>query len=209
MWWRSGYISCVVKFLPGFQIRGKPMTQGDMVPPCTTLPQLATARYLVPDPIWKIQGGPEKVAFWMFCIWYGGGFRGGSFSIPTLYCRLNWRQWFRRKQILEFSVYSLEKFHRGNLCPHREMQQSSLCVQMFYFNMKRHKLIHGIIYTWYEHNKGTTDTEAIVSDLKSQLTPRRSPVFTNVTRHCPWKDEPAKVRLHYLLLPLLPPPGVT
>ena len=24
-----------------------------------------------------------------------------------------------------------------------------------------------------------------------------------------WKDEPAKVRLHYLLLPLLPPPGVT
>ena len=105
MWWRSGYISCVVKFLPGFQIRGKPMTQGDMVPPCTTLPQLATVRYLVPDPIWKIQGGPEKVAFWMFCIWYGGGFRGDHFRSQKLYCRLNWRQWFRRKQILEFTVY--------------------------------------------------------------------------------------------------------
>ena len=44
-------------------------------------------------------------------------------------------------------IMGLEKFHRGILCPHREMQQSSLCVQMFYFNMKRHKLIHGIIYT--------------------------------------------------------------
>ena len=31
----------------------------------------------------------------------------------------------------------VEKFHRGILCPHREMQQSSLCVQMFYFNMKQ------------------------------------------------------------------------
>ena len=37
----------------------------------------------------------------------------------------------------------------------------------------------------------------------------QTPVFTYATRHCPWKDEPAKVRLHYLLLPLLPPPGVT
>ena len=100
MWWRSGYISCVVKFLPGFQIRGKPMTQGDMVPPCTTLPQLATARYLVPDPIWKIQGGSEKKL-------------SDHFRSQKLYCRLNWRQWFRRKQILEFSVYSQVRMEIG------------------------------------------------------------------------------------------------
>ena len=126
-----------------------------------------------------------------------------------------WEEWRqkqgKRMEVVpwEISVESLEKFHRGILCSHREMQQSSLCVQMFYFNMKRHSSIHGIMYTWYEHTKGATDTEAIVSDWKSQLTPRRSPVFTYATRHCPWKDEPAKVRLHYLLLPLLPPPGVT
>ena len=121
---------------------------------------------------------------------------------------LDWHPYLKR-YLSKIQIEILEKFQRGILCPHRDMQQSSLCVQMFYFNMKRHSSIHGIMYTWYEHTKGATDTEAIVSDWKSQLTPRRSPVFTYATRHCPWKDEPAKVRLHYLLLPLLPPPGVT
>ena len=55
----------------------------------------------------------KKVAFWMFCIWYGGGFRGDHFRSQKLYCRLNWRQWFRRKQILEFSVYSQVRMEIG------------------------------------------------------------------------------------------------
>ena len=98
---------------------------------------------------------------------------------------------------------ALEKFQRGILCPHRDMQQSSLCVQMFYFNMKRHSVIHGIMYTWYEHDKGATDTEAIVSDWKTQLAQRRSPVFTMLRGIVHGKT---KVRLHYLLLPLPRPP---
>ena len=48
---------------------------------------------------------PRKSSFLnvLHMIWWR--LQGGSFSIPTLYCRLNWRQWFRRKQILEFTVY--------------------------------------------------------------------------------------------------------
>ena len=119
-------------------------------------------------------------------------------SLPLTKWGIRWMSlWWRKWAIL------LEKFQRGTLCPHRDMQQSSLCVQMFYFNMKRHSVIHGIMYTWYEHDKGATDTEAIVSDWKTQLAQRRSPVFTMLRGIVHGKT---KVRLHYLLLPLPRPP---
>ena len=86
---------------------------------------------------------------------------------------------------LHTPLENIEKFHRGILCPHREMQQSSLCVQMFY------SIWNNIVqYTWmldtcYIQDKPLLTDAIHCQSVFTSKAARRSAVFTYVTRHCP------------------------
>ena len=100
-------------------------------------------------------------------------------------CQTNIRQLQTKEDSSQDISLRLEKFHRGILCPHREMQQSSLCVQMFY------SIWNNIVqYTWmldtcYIQEKPLLTDAIHCQSVFTSKAARRSPVFTYVTRHCP------------------------